>query len=325
MKHSNRILRIGAIAFIAVLVLSLASYLMGSRSEEDQRTESNDIEESWAVVPVDIQGPIPDWVEKLNAIPLPAYMQDTSLIDVYFKYNQSVSGYDVTARWRTFGADSETGVVAMNFCNPESGAEFQYFSEKYNSFDTDNITFAKDFKGHQRGDIHFFDYTSPDKPDPFKEQNDNSPIGYYTPFQFLDIDFDGEDELLVSDMYKGQAGNDYSVWDIAEDGLKSVDYIPLDRLTNIDKIDLKNKTITIVDFDGASDNAEFVFELKKRNETIEQLPKFFSVCASRFDFGKYNNELGSPFSLTSIREYQQSDIEHRASYKVVGSKVVKNE
>ena len=84
-------------------------------------------------------------------------------------------------------------------------------------------------------------------------------------------------------------------------------------------------TITIVDFDGASDNAEFVFEWKKRNETIEQLPKFFSVCASRFDFDKYNNELGSPFSLTSIREYQQSDIEHRVSYKVVGSKVVKNE
>ena len=116
-----------------------------------------------------------------------------------------------------------------------------------------------------KGDIHYFDYTSPDKPDPFKEQNDNSPIGYYTSFQFLDIDFDGEDELLVSDMYKGQAGNDYSVWDIAEDGLKSVDYIPLDRLTNIDKIDLKNKTITIVDFDGASDNDEFVFEWKKRD------------------------------------------------------------
>ena len=322
MKHSNHILRIGAIAFIAILVLSLACYMMESRSEEEQRTENNDIEESWAIVPVDIQGSIPDWVEKLNAIPLPSYMQDTSLIDVYFKYNQPVSGYDVAARWRAFGADSETGMVVMNFCNPETGAEFQYFNEKYNSFDTDNITFAKDFKGHQRGDILYFDYTSPDKPDPFKEYNDNSPIGYYTSFQFLDIDFDCEDELLVSDMYKGQAGNDYSVWDIAEDGLKSVDYIPLDRLTNIDRIDLKNKTITIVDFDGASDNAEFVFEFKTRKERIEQLPKFFSVCASRFDFDKYNDELGAPYTLISIKEYMNSDTEHRISYKVSGNKVV---
>ena len=87
-------------AFIAILVLSLACYLMESRNTEDQQAVYNDIEENWAVVPADIQGPIPDWVEKLNAIPLPAYMQDTSLINVYFKYNQPVSGYDVTARWR---------------------------------------------------------------------------------------------------------------------------------------------------------------------------------------------------------------------------------
>ena len=56
MKHSNRILRIGAIAFSVVLVLSLASYLMESRSDEEQQTENNDIEESWDIVPVDIQG-----------------------------------------------------------------------------------------------------------------------------------------------------------------------------------------------------------------------------------------------------------------------------
>lgn len=322
MKRFNRILRIGAIAFSVVLVLSLASYLMESRSEEEQQTENNDIEESWDIVPVDIQGTIPDWVEKLNAMSLPSYMQDTSLIDVYFKYNQPVNGYEVTARWRVFGKMYETGTVVMNFYNPETGAEFQYYGEKYNSFDTDEISFAEDFKGYQKGDIHYFDYTSPDSPDPFKEYNDNSPIGYYTSFQFLDIDFDGEDELLVSDMYKGQPGNGYTVWDIKKDGLKSLDYIPLDRIYNIDKIDLKSKTITVVDFAGASDNAEFVFEFKTRKERIEQLPKFSSECASRFDFEKYNNELGAPFSLVSIKEYVKSDVEHRVAYRVRGNKIV---
>lgn len=322
MKRFNRILRIGAIAFSVVLVLSLASYLMESRSADEQQTENNDIEESWDIVPVDIQGTIPDWVENLNAMPLPSYMQDTSLIDVYFKYNQPVNGYEVTARWRVFGKMYETGTVVMNFYNPETGAEFQYYGEKYNSFDTDEISFAEDFKGYHKGDIHYFDYTSPDSPDPFKEYNDNSPIGYYTSFQFLDIDFDGEDELLVSDMYKGHPGNGYTVWDITKDGLKSMDYIPLDRIYNIDKIDLKSKTITVVNFAGASDNAEFVFEFKTRKERIEQLPKFFSECASRFDFEKYNNELGAPFSLVSIKEYVKSDVEHRVAYRVRGNKIV---
>ena len=243
MRSLKPILRIGAIAFVAVLLLSLTCYLMESRSAEEQQPEIDEVEESWGVVPVDIQEALPEWVEKLNAMPLPSYMQDTTLIDVYFKYNQPVNGYEVTARWRVFEKMYETGRVMMNFYNPETGAEFQYYGEKYNSFDTDEISFAKDFKGHQKGDIHYFDYTSPDSPDPFKEYNDNSPIGYYTSFQFLDIDFDGEEELLVSDMYKGQSGNYYSVWDITKDGLKRLDYPPYDNITNMTKIDLKNKII----------------------------------------------------------------------------------
>lgn len=264
-----------------------------------------------------------DWIEKLNAIPLPSYMQDTSLIDVYFKYNQPVNGYEVTARWRVFGKMYETGMVVMNFCNPETGAEFQYYSDKYNSFDTDEITFSKDFKGHEKGDIHYFDYTSPDTPDHFKEYNDNSPIGYYSSFQFLDIDFDGEDELLVSDMDKGQQGNDYSVWEITENGLKKLSYMPMNNIDNMTKVDLTSKTITSYNHDGAYDSAEFVYKYQKRKNRIEELPDFNSYCAKTFNFEKYNNEIGVPFSLISIKEYYKTDIEQRASYKVNGSRVVR--
>ena len=58
---------------------------------------------------------LPQWAKRLNEIPLPKYMQGDSLIDVYFKYNQLVNGYEVTARWRTFGKDVETGSVLLNF------------------------------------------------------------------------------------------------------------------------------------------------------------------------------------------------------------------
>ena len=264
----------------------------------------------------------PQWVERLNEITLPDYMQGDSLINVYFKYNQTVNGYEVTGRWMPYGENCETGNVVINFYNKETGNEFQYFGKKYNSFDIDEITFSNDFKGHQNGDIHYFNYTSPDTIDQYKTYNE-SPIGYYSSFQFLDIDFDGNDELLISDMCKGQAGNNYDVYKITKDGLRKVTYMPLDGLTNVDKIDLDNKTITIILNDGAYDEAEFDFSHKKRQEAIKDVPKFISASASYFDFDKYNKELGSPFVLDSIKEYLKTDAERCVTYKVIGSQLEK--
>jgi hypothetical protein len=271
-----------------------------------------------------VSDPTPQWVERVNKIALPDYMQRDSLINVYFKYNQTVNGYEVTSRWMPYDKLAETGNVVINFHHKEKGTEFQYFGEKYHSFDTDDISFAKDFKGHKNGDIHYFNYTSPDTIDIYKEYNDNSPIGYYSSFQFLDVDFDGNDELLISDMCKGRAGNNYEVYKLSKDGLQKVTYMPLDGLTNMDKIDLKNKTITIYQNDGAYDEAEFFFSFKKRRVAIKDIPKFYSASASYFDFDKYNKELGSPFVLDSIKEYTKTDSERRVTYQVRGSRLVKN-
>jgi hypothetical protein len=265
----------------------------------------------------------PQWVERLNEITLPDYKYGDTLLNVYFKYNQTVKGYEVTGRWMPYDKLAETGNVVVNFHHKETGTEFQYFGEKYHSFDTDDISFAKDFKGHKNGDIHYFNYTSPDTIDIYKEYNDNSPIGYYSSFQFLDVDFDGNDELLISDMCKGRAGNNYEVYKLSKDGLQKVTYMPLDGLTNMDKIDLKNKTITIYQNDGAYDEAEFFFSFKKRRVAIKDIPKFYSASASYFDFDKYNKELGSPFVLDSIKEYTKTDSERRVTYQVRGSRLVK--
>lgn len=266
---------------------------------------------------------LPEWAYRLNEIPMPAFMQGDSLIDVYFAYKQTVNGYEVTGRWRSFKKMSETGPILLNFRNTETSKEYQYFSEKYHSYDTDKVSFANGFRGHQKGDLHYFNYTSPDTLDSFKMENGNSPLGFYSPFQFFDIDFDGKDELLISDWYQGQAGNGYEVFKMTDKDLLKLDYMPLDRLTNLDKIDLENKTITIVDFDGASDNASFFFSHKKREEIITDVPDFYSDCAKRFDFKKYNNEPGAPFVLNSIEEYAERDVEHHVSYSVSGNAIVK--
>ncbi len=94
---------------------------------------------------------LPQWAKRLNEIPLPEYMQGDSLIDVYFKYNQLVNGYEVTARWRTFGKDLETGSVLLNFYHKKTGKEFQYFRKVYNSYDTDNVFFCQRIQGASQG------------------------------------------------------------------------------------------------------------------------------------------------------------------------------
>ena len=267
---------------------------------------------------------MPQWAERLNEIPLPEYMQGDSLTDVYFKYNQTVNGYEVTARWRPYDKMSEVGPVQLNFHNLESGLDYYFCSPKYHSYDTDKVSFDKGIKGHHNGDIHYFNYTSPATTDSFKERNGNSPLGYYTPFQFLDIDFDGEDELLISDWYQGQAGNSYEVYKLTGNGLQKVECMPLDDLTNLDKIDLKTKAITKVSFSGADDQAVFFFSNKERKNRVTVIPKFFSYCAANFDFEKYNAEIGAPFTLDSIQESTvRNAIHYNANYIVSGNKIIR--
>lgn len=166
---------------------------------------------------------VPDWVTRLNE--MSSYMQGDTLIDTYFKYNQIINGYEVTGRWRPFNKECEIGPVLMNFRNIETGDEFQYFNPRYRSYDTDNVTYSKGFKGHQKGDIHYFNYTSPDTLDFSKEKNGNPSIEFISSFLFMDVDFDGKDEFIASDYYTGEVGLYYEVYETTDNGLVRTDTI----------------------------------------------------------------------------------------------------
>lgn len=150
-------------------------------------------------------------------------------IDVYMKYNKPFGKYEVTMLWQPFESQRcETGLAIINFRDTITHRSFQYTNtEKYNNYYTDKITFAEGFDGYKDGDILYLDAIVPgDNPYPM------SPLNYYEPFMFYDADFDGEDELLVSDWGQGQQGNMYSVYDITANGLVEKVQPPFDRIDN---------------------------------------------------------------------------------------------
>jgi hypothetical protein len=189
------------------------------------------------------------WIRRLNTIKLPKSIQQDNLINVYFKYNQIINGYEVTARWLPFHPKCETGYLIMDFrYNEEWRDSFKYVeTEKYNNYNTDKVTFSKGFQGYQNGDVYYFDYISPETCNPYPEYNNNSPIGYNTPFQFTDVDFDGKEELLINDWYQGQGGNGYYVYKIKGNSIQLIDYPPFNSIDNLTKFDYENKTITLQD------------------------------------------------------------------------------
>ncbi|MBR6560374.1 MAG: hypothetical protein IKT75_04385, partial [Alistipes sp.] len=120
-------------------------------------------------------------------------------------YDKPIDGYEVTADWQPFEVkDCETGYITINFRDISTGKEFQYINRgKFSSYHIDLITSAEDFDCYKDGAVYHIEYAT--KPNPFEE----SPIDYYLPFQFYDVDFDGEKELLINNYEKGQQGNGY--------------------------------------------------------------------------------------------------------------------
>jgi hypothetical protein len=158
----------------------------------------------------------------------------------------------VTGEFFPFESQSETGQVTLRFTSLEGGQDFVY-SNVGKTEDGNTETPAK-FTGHNiceyffadentrfhNGDTLVFHYNT--EPGIFE----NSPLYYYAEFQFFDVDFDGKEEFLVSDYYRGKGGNDYEVYEITPKGLKKKTFKPFDRITNTTVFDADRRVITDV-------------------------------------------------------------------------------
>lgn len=214
-----------------------------------------------------------EWIKPLQAIKL----QSANDINVYFRYAQPINGYIVTCRFMPFDTNSETGRIIMRFQGKKS--EFLYIEEdKYSNFYTVGLIFYKgDSIKWQNGDIYVLDYIPPTFEDFYKDSNPAiSPLGYYTPFQFLDIDFDGEKELLVNKYSMSQQGNEYEIYKIRGNELTPIhNQLPFSMIDNMTRIDIDKKRIVTYIHDGAFLSSYIFFTRKSQYRShIKELPKF---------------------------------------------------
>ncbi len=219
MKRFNRILRIGAIAFSVVLVLSLASYLMESRSEEEQ-TEYDDNEVAWDV-------------------------KTTDFLTVV--YRQPVNGYHVEAlvKWNDLG---DFYVLPADLIFTKDDKTFTLQTECFGDTayskgrlnDRENLRLIKE---HRNKTIDA-DY-------PTGHCEEGETMLRDTPFFFKDLDFDGIDELVIVHYSMAVRYHDgFSVYRIVDGEPFLIDYPPYNTgeyksfgMTDYPEFDFEKKTI----------------------------------------------------------------------------------
>ena len=177
-------------------------------------------------------------------------------LTVHIKYDNPINGYSVTGEFYPFDAQSETGQVTLNFKSISGRKDFVFTNvgkfedgdqkapAKFTGHNIYEYIFADDNARFHDGDTLVFHYNT--GPGIFE----NSPLYYYAEFQFFDVDFDGKEEFLVSDYYRGKGGNNYEVYEITSKGLRKKTFKPFDRITNTAIFNADRRVITDVTHDG---------------------------------------------------------------------------
>ena len=161
---------------------------------------------------------------------------------IFISYNQKINGYKVNVMCYPEGNDCfDMNGAILHFQNDTS--EFYIYNPSYHEIGIyekyGEKTTPKD------GDIIYVNYTS-------KESSEYAEYyGYLAdnnvPFFFQDIDFDGEDELLVTVWQYGSRGSSmYDIYKIRKDYIEKMTEEPFDRIENVKtEFNIKEKTITI--------------------------------------------------------------------------------
>jgi hypothetical protein len=199
--------------------------------------------------------------------------QVDSLPRVFINYNQLVNGYKVTATWFPWGAiHSEVGHGILKFVHttekPKYGPKNQEFYV-FNPYFSDPVLDSLAYTDHayKNGDTFNLDYTPP---------RQGELIGHNTPFQFLDVDFDGEEELLINNWRCGHRDwNTYDVYKVEAYHAEKLTGGPFDYLEDGDNFDYRKKTITQLWSNGWNDYERRVYKRHASPHTAQDVNEEF--------------------------------------------------
>ena len=179
---------------------------------------------------------------------------------VLITYNQVVNDYKITVTWFPWGGTGEVGHGILKFTHISENQYFYIFNDHFSDVYLDSLV-RNNSHVFSDGETFTLDYISP--------QNDEL-IGHNTPFQFLDVDFDGEDELLINNWNCGHRDNNqYDVYKVKPFYAEKLARKPFDCLENGDVFDFESKTITQIGSSGWNDYTKLVY---RYYETLENYP-----------------------------------------------------
>lgn len=202
----------------------------------------------------------------------------TNYISVYFRFDTIINDFEVSGILYPYYSEQygwsmyENGVrlffhsrnTSKEYIWTDWDSECSCFKNYFMSRNVYNIVHSEGFNSFHNGDTYIFHYdTTPVK----YANNDLLPFAEY---QFYDVDFDGEDELILGYYFGGPHGSpSYEIYDMtnSELVLKSVTdedgYFFLDTST---KFDSKNKTIVNTIHDGAYAWGEYVYQADRKGD-----------------------------------------------------------
>ena len=224
----------------------------------------------------------PQWVQELETKnPLKDSANYTS---VYFRFDTIINNYEVSGILYPFEEGSSFGYeengVRLFFRSQTTDKEYIWtdwdeecgcFKWLFMSKNVANITADNNFKGFKSGDWYTFEYdTTPYKWDSLMMGEPNNPLLPYAEYQFYDVDFDGEQELLLGYYHGGAYGSPcYVIYETTDTTLVEKQPIGDSTFYSIDAstiFDSDNKTIINRYNSGCCEWGEYLYQADEKGD-----------------------------------------------------------
>lgn len=165
----------------------------------------------------------PIWVRELETKDM--LNDSANTISVYFRFDTIINNFEVSGILypnfsEEYGWSCAENGVRLFFISLNTGKEYLWtdweedckcFKNSFMSKNVQDIVLSDDFKRFQDGDYYTFHY------DTSTRENPQNPLLPNAEYQFYDIDFDGEDELLLSYYHGGPKGcTAYEIYELTD-------------------------------------------------------------------------------------------------------------